>query len=251
MYPLIARTRAELDYYNLRLQLMKERAEQATQLIALVQAENDFKSADSLFKDKVIAEQKYQQVVLQRDSLRTSVTERSNLLQNLERDLKGFIIPEHAEGPNPIQAALAVEEAKLKEIEAAQGPRPLYSPIDGMVSFVNRQSGESVTAGTPVVTISAMQAEQIIAFVRQPLVFQPKQGMTVHVRSRTPRRETGEAKVIQVGAQMEPYDTAMLPVPGTRTTEWGLPVQISMPMGLNIFPGELVDIIFEKSRSSH
>jgi hypothetical protein len=47
---------------------------------------------------------------------------------------------------------------------------------------------------------------------------------------------------------MEAFDTAMLPVPGTRPTEWGLPVQISMPMGLSLFPGELVDIIFEKAK---
>jgi multidrug resistance efflux pump len=249
MAPIFRLSQLELDYYRLRLDLMKERGLQATELISLADAEDDFTRSKQLFKDNVIPEVKYQQVKATRDLLFVSVTERSNLLQNLDHQLKGFVIPENTPGSlSPIDAAIAIQEAKLREIEAAQGPRPLYSPIDGMVTFVNRQSGEGVTAGTPVVTVSAMQAEQIIAFVRQPLVFQPKQGMTVHVRSRSPRRETGEAKVIQVGAQMEPYDTAMLPVPGTRTTEWGLPVQITMPMGLNIFPGELVDIIFDKKR---
>jgi multidrug resistance efflux pump len=249
MAPIFRLSQLELDYYRLRLDLMKERGLQATELISLANAEDDFTRSKQLFKDNVIPEVKYQQVKATRDLLFVSVTERSNLLQNLDHQLKGFVIPENTPGSlSPIDAAIAIQEAKLREIEAAQGPRPLYSPIDGMVTFVNRQSGEGVTAGTPVVTVSAMQAEQIIAFVRQPLVFQPKQGMTVHVRSRSPRRETGEAKVIQVGAQMEPYDTAMLPVPGTRTTEWGLPVQITMPMGLNIFPGELVDIIFDKKR---
>jgi multidrug resistance efflux pump len=194
-------------------------------------------------------EAKFQQAKTQRDTLFVSVTERSNLLQSLDHQLKGFVIPESQQGAiTPIDAAIAIQEAKLKEIELAESPRPLYAPIDGMVTFVNRQSGESVVAGAPVCTISAMQAEQIVAFVRQPLPFQPKQGMIVHVRTRSPRRDTGEAKVIQVGAQMEPFDTAMLPIPGTHPTEWGLPVQISMPMGLNIFPGELVDIIFDRRK---
>jgi multidrug resistance efflux pump len=250
MGPALGQVRAQLDYFTLRLQLMKERGEQATQLIALEQAEGDFKRAKQLFEvDKVLPEAKFQQAKTTRDSLVASVTERSNLLQTLDRELKTFVIPEHGSGSlNPIQAAIAVQEARLHEIEAAQGPRPLFSPIDGMVTFVSRQSGEAVTAGTPVVTVSAVDADQIIAFIRQPLSFQPKQGMAVHVRSRTPRRQTGEAKVIQVGAHMEAFDTAMLPIPGTRPTEWGLPVQITMARGLNLFPGELVDIIFDKPK---
>jgi len=250
MGPVIQGVRVHLDYFNLRLQLMKERGEQATQLIALDQAEGDFKRAEQLFKiDKVLTEAKFQQAKTMRDSLVASVTERSNLLQTLDRELKAFVIPESGSGSvNPIQSAIAVQEARLKEIEAAQGPRALFAPIDGMITFVSRQSGEAVTAGTPVVTVSAVQADQIIGFVRQPLVFQPKPGMTVHVRSRTPRRETALAKVIQIGAHMEAFDTAMLPIPGTKPTEWGLPVQITMPMGLSLFPGELVDIIFEKAK---
>jgi hypothetical protein len=93
--------------------------------------------------------------------------------------------------------------------------------------------------------ISAVQTEQIVAYVRQPLVFHPKIGMGVHVRSRTPHRETGPATVVQVGAQMEPYNTAMLPIPATRPIEWGLPVLISLPQGLKLVPGELVDIVFD------
>jgi len=249
MGPALGQVRAQLDYFNLRLQLMKERGEQATQLIALEQAEGDFKRAQELFTEKVLNAAKFEQAKTLRDSLVASVTERSNLLQTLDRELKTFVIPEHGSGSlNPIQAAIAVQEAKLHEIEAAQGPRPLFSPIDGMVTFVSRQSGEAVTAGTSLVTVSAVDADQIIAFVRQPLSFQPKQGMAVHVRSRTPRRQTGEARVIQVGAHMEAFDTAMLPIPGTRPTEWGLPVQISMARGLSLFPGELVDIIFDKPK---
>jgi len=248
MLPVLKRSQFDLDYYGLRLKFMEQRAEQAKALIDLVQAEDDFKRAKTLFEveNKVITEASYQKAKTTRDGLVAIITERSNLISSLEKDLKNFVIPEQGSSTmNPIQAAIAVEDAKLKEIEAADSPRPLYAPIDGMISFVNRLAGEAIPAGTPIVTISSMQSEQIVAFVKQPLIFQPKQGMTVHVRTRSPRRQTADAKIIQVGARMESFDTGMLPIPGTRATEWGLPVQISMPMGLNLFPGELVDIIFD------
>src|SRR4051812_113861 len=55
MAPILRASQAELDYYRLRLDLMKERGTQATELISLAQAEDDFKRAKQLFEsDKVI-----------------------------------------------------------------------------------------------------------------------------------------------------------------------------------------------------
>jgi multidrug resistance efflux pump len=246
MEPLIARERASLSYYSLRLDMMKARGDQATQNILLRQAMDDFKRQEELFKDKIIPENVFQQAQTKVDTLQTSIIERSNLLETLQANLKNFDLPDITQQSNsPIQAAIAVEEAKLRRLEAMQGTRPLLAPIDGMVSFVYRRTGESVVAGEPLLMISAVQSDQVVAYVRQPLVFQPKIGMDVQVRSRNPRRETGKASVRQVGAQMESYNTAMLPIPSTRPVEWGLPVLLSLPQGLKLVPGELVDIVFE------
>ena len=174
---------------------------------------------------------------------------RGHLQEIPQTRLKNFVVPEQNQSSlNPITAAIAVQEANLRQIETAESPRTLYAPMDGVVSFVHRRAGESVLAGESIITISSVQSEQIVAFIRQPLIYKPKTGMTVHVRVRTAHRETGDATVIQVGAQMEPYSTAMLPIPSTRPQEWGLPVALTMPVGLNLFPGELVDVIFDAKK---
>lgn len=243
--PLLGPARAYLQYYQLRVDLMKELASQATQEINWRAAEDDLTRAKSLFADKIIPETALQKAETKAQTLRTSILQRSNLLERLQTDLKNFALPEQAQNStNPIQAAIAVHEAKLREIEAMASPRILYAPIDGMVSVVNRQSGETVVAGESLITISSVQSDQILAYVRQPLIFQPKAGMAVHVRARTPQRHTGDANVIQVGPQMEPYSTVMLPIASNHPQEWGLPISVSMPAGLPLVPGELVDIIF-------
>ena len=248
MAPAIGAAQTDLDYYRLRLDLMKERASQATDIVQLRQKELDFKRAQELYAEKppVIPQAQYELAQTAVAALKTTIHERSNLLERLEADLKNFVIPEqHGGSLNPITAAIAVQEAKLSQIEAAESPRTFYAPIDGIVSFVHRRSGESVMAGESIVTISSVQSEQIVAFVRQPLTYRPKAGMAVHVRVRTAHRETGEATVITVGAQMEPYNSAMLPFTSNRPQEWGLPIALTMPVGLNLFPGELVDVIFD------
>lgn len=248
MAPVLGPAQTDLAYYRLRLDLMKERATQAESLIQLRQKEEEFKRAQELYDEKprVISDAQYQLARTAVDALKTAISERSNLLERLEADLKNFVLPEQGRGStNPIQAAIAVQEAKLREIEAAESPRFLYAPIDGVVSFIHRRAGESVIAGDSIITISSVQSEQIVGFVRQPLIYQPKVGMAVHVRLRTPHRQTAEATVMQIGAQMEPFNTLMLPFPSTHPQEWGLPVAISLPAGLKLFPGELVDIIFE------
>src|SRR5438477_2085852 len=251
MAPIVGAAQVDLNYYSLRLNLMKERTSQATDIVNLRQKEADFKRAQELYDEKppVITPVQYELARTAVEMLRTTIQERSNLLERLELDLKNFVVPEQNRGSlNPITAAIAVQETKLREIEAAQSPRTLYAPIDGVVSFVHRRAGESVVAGESIITISSVQSEQIVAFVRQPLIYRPKTGMTVHVRVRTPHRETGDSTVIQVGAQMEPYSTAMLPIPATRPQEWGLPVALTMTAGLNQFHGELVDVIFDAKK---
>jgi multidrug resistance efflux pump len=251
MAPVLDIAGADLKYYQLRLELMKERAAQAADRVNLHQAQEDFKRAEPLFQDKIITPAQFDLKKTAVDLLETSIKERAKALERLDEDLKNFVLPEGLQGGslNPIQASIAVQEMKLKEIEAADSPRFLYSPIDGTVSFVHRRSGESVLAGEAVITISSVQSDQIVGYVRQPLVYSPKIGMAVHVRARTAHRETGEATITQIGPQMEAYSSAMLPFVSTRPIEWGLPVLVSLPAGLKLTPGELVDIIFESKES--
>jgi hypothetical protein len=98
-------------------------------------------------------------------------------------------------------------------------------------------------AGEPIFSISSPRSQHIIGYLRQPLAFEPKVGDRVSVYPRRPHRTVATAKVIQVGAQMELL-TAPLRLRGSvPAMDRGLPVLLDLPAGLNVHPGELVDLV--------
>jgi multidrug efflux pump subunit AcrA (membrane-fusion protein) len=120
----------------------------------------------------------------------------------------------------------------------------LLAPIDGIVSAVLHREGESVPAGEAVVTISALSADRIIAYVRQPLNFEAKADLPIEVRARSVHRAIGTGKILAVGTQLEPISGQLLPSRpgGGSTIEYGLPIMVSIPPGLKVLPGEIVDL---------
>ena len=140
-----------------------------------------------------------------------------------------------------IDTAVKAQEAKFREsVEIA-----LRSPIDGVVTKVNRNPGENIMAGDTLISLSGERGENIIGFLRQPISFEPKAGDVVLVRSRGNRQKLAEARIKEVGARLEPY-TQPLRVRGFDSSqERGLPVLIGLPQDLTLHPGELVDLILK------
>src|ERR1051326_4197198 len=56
-----------------------------------------------------------------------------------------------------------------KQLLELQKPLVFKAPIDGKITAVLNRAGERVVAGAPLVTISSTRAQQIVAFVRQPI----------------------------------------------------------------------------------
>ena len=117
--------------------------------------------------------------------------------------------------------------------------------IDGVVSLVLRKAGEAVVPGEVVVRVTATRPPQITGFLRQPLPALPKPGTVATVRTRGHPRTSGEAKVLQVGAAMEPITPSLLAalhLPPNQLVEPGLRVVLAVPAGMNLRPGEHVDV---------
>jgi len=113
--------------------------------------------------------------------------------------------------------------------------------VDGIITAVNHRSGESVTAGEPVVAIASEAPVRIIGYLRAPNLDAAKVGMKVRVRSRNARRETALAQITELGAQLATPPLA-LATPMNPGADLALPVEISVPSNLKIRPGELLDI---------
>lgn len=160
----------------------------------------------------------------------------------------GVARPEGQESSS-VRAAIEVESRNLDLIEAQMMPIELVAPFDGIVSIVHRWSGESVQAGEPILTVSQEKASRVVAFIRQPLHSEARQGIKVEVRSRARKHEVGVGEVLRVGAQLEPIFASLLPKTSSSTggggqtsAENGLPILVSLPANVSVLPGEIVDL---------
>lgn len=241
--------RVTLEFERLQLDWIKGRVELASLTGRLQQAEADLARAEQLFKQGLVTDQSLFQLKTTRDALSAQVAEQSRLVAHLEPIVRNYAPADAKDAGFSSQSALAaaikVQEAKLRLAEEQLTPVPLVAPIDGIVSLLLRRDGEAVTAGEPIVRITATRSERLTGFLRQPLPFEPKPGMAVQVRTRTPARLAATTKILQVGPAMEPISPSLLSamhLPVNPPPEPGLRVQMAVPAGLPLRPGEFVDV---------
>ncbi|MCX8155987.1 MAG: hypothetical protein N3J91_06005 [Verrucomicrobiae bacterium] len=229
---------------SLRHNIWQRKIELANDRAQLVYAEAQLQRAHSNLLNNVTSQADYDLAKATAESLRGKVAELERLIQAMEQNVakleKGVRTGEGDEANRAIARAI---EAKQEEIKALSAPLVIKAPMSGVVSAVYKRKGERVVRGDVIVMISSMEAERIVAYVRQPLNVKPKVGDMVEVRSRSQGRALAQAKVMKVGTQLEPINPAILPMAVQNgVMEYGLPMIITLPKGLALMPGEIVDI---------
>lgn len=169
--PLLAQERIKVDLERLRLDLLNQKVLLATARVELRYAEAEYERMTALREgsDDVVSDSDVDAALRDRDSARQELDGRSNLVQQIERNLTTLRanrpLPTDSPVPEGWQAALELQEQRLKQALAEFGPITLLAPIPGTVSTVYRRSGENVAAGEPIVTITATHSDRIQAFL--------------------------------------------------------------------------------------
>lgn len=165
--------------------------------------------------------------------------------QPASRDIQTFLAP--------IQAAVAVQEARMREVQVQMESLEVRAPTDapegerGMtISEIWRRPGQFVRAGDPIITLAVPQSRFVVSYVRETQGFRPKVDMPVTVRIRSVPVRIVNGRVKGVGPQVAGVPRHQLRDPQYR--EWGLPVRIQVDEDLDLPPGELVDITFVLAR---
>jgi hypothetical protein len=150
-----------------------------------------------------------------------------------------------AEAPKPIRTLQKVSSGEIisRVVTTAdpKAPKAITSPIEGVVTSIRKLPGDIIAAGEPIMTVSSDKPDRIIAFLRQPMVFNPEVGMVVELRPRGRMKKAVESKIAKVGSQLAPIRGSLLQ-PGQTRTELGLPIIIDTPKDIPLYPGEIVDI---------
>jgi multidrug resistance efflux pump len=263
MDPVLNQHRDAVNYQQLRLAWLVQRVDLASARVRLQFAENELERVGKLYEEKIVPKgipqgqnqngvTGYDVAMRDRDALRTEVDERAKVVAEIEQKLQELKVPRGWESPQvdgpAISAAIALQDDRLRLTEAQLNPVILKAPMSGVVSQVLRRSGETVVAGQPIISIAAAQSQHIIGYMRQPLPFEPKVGDAVRVYTRRPHRQRADARIVQVGAEMELVSAPMRLRGYTTAMERGLPIMLDMPAGLQVRPGELVDLMIQPSQ---
>jgi multidrug resistance efflux pump len=247
MRPVVAQQQNAMDYDRLRLDWMRQRTQLAADRVNLELAETEFHRMEELWKDKIVAQRVYDQAKATRDRLQNEVESRAKLLDEEEANFRSLQLTNGVDiskvSADPLRAAIAVQESKLRLTEAELSPITLLSPIDGIVSTIFHRSGEAVTAGQPILAVATLNPVRIVGYLRAPILDEPKPGTSVEIRTRGLHREVGSGKILEIGTQMEPIPPTMLSPTKFANSELGLPIDISLPPNLKIRAGELVDVV--------
>lgn len=252
------KTRNVDSYSRLRSSLATERINLELARIRLQQVESEFDRARQLLDQHIIASGSsiqrndfgYDVALRDRDAVRKEIQERTALVAQLEKDLGQMGrtgVVEVSPSDAAVEDAIRSEQERMRQL---QKRLVLKAPIDGFVSTVNHRPGEKVAAGEPILAISADTSDRIIGWVRQPVRARPAVGDVVEVRPNRPGKGLVRAIVTDVGGQMEPVSLTALP-PNTppNHVEVGLQFMAKAPAGVDLIPGEMLELTL-KSRSS-
>ncbi len=251
----LMQARMELDkernldaYSRLRLDMLNEKVALEQARVKLRQAESQFDRVTALYTNNIVGKDSllnnvvsYESVLRERDALRQEVTDRTKTLEQWELDLKRMEANAaliSAPRDPVIEEAIKAQQDVLR-LESK--PTTLRAPIDGVVSMVHKRSGEKVIVGEPLIVITPLESDRIIAWVRQPLNTVPTTNDTAHIRTRTTRRQVANAQIVAVGTQLEPIDPMLLS-PDGKVLDRGLPLMIKIPPGMALTPGEYLDV---------
>lgn len=251
--PVITQQRNAMDYQQLRLDWMRQRTQLAAARVSLGLAESEYQRMEQLFKEQIVSQRDCEQAKANRDRFDQEVTELSRLVEEGEHGFQQIqrtnVAPITPDSPDPMTAAIAVQESKLRLTEAELSPLLVKAPIDGVVSTIFHRAGEAVTPGQPILSLATLNPVRIVGYVRAPLVIEPKVGMSVEVRARGRSRQRAQATVTAVGSQLEPVPPTLLGPINFANIVQGLPIDISLPPDLRILPGEVVDIELRSGRN--
>jgi len=237
--------RGRQNQQRLMNDLLEARLERAAKRAELKFAETNVLSLSNLVERGAATPIQLEAAVAVRDSLREEIKGYDAFIESLD---KGLLANELSAAEEALRKEVLETIAwKEKELELAMKPSVLKAPYDCMIMMVHHYAGERVIRGQPIVSLSTLAATNVIGYVRQPIQRRPQLDEEVQVTTRTTPRRTAMARVTKIAAQLEPINPALLS-PDTPRMEVGLPIVVTLPPGLNLLPGEFVDIAFLPKR---
>ena len=243
--PSVAQRNA-LDYEQLRLNTEKLRTEIVTAKINAERAVMEQRRSQALFDAGIQSADLHETVIKGLQVWQSELEAKSKQLAEAEigltrlRALGDPTWTNQFEGDLPYHQELQVRLELAREITA---PVTLVAPIDGVVTYVC-QPDEVIREGDPVVVIEAQSGFHVVAYLRQPLPFNPQPGGRIEIATRQSPVLRAQSSIRQIGPQYQIITNALTLLRPGQMVDVGLPIIVDLPPGLPVRPGEVVQILW-------
>ncbi|HYE30012.1 MAG TPA: hypothetical protein VEH27_01160 [Methylomirabilota bacterium] len=242
--------RNTFDYERLRVEALRMRQDMTMAQVNLDRAEKMLPRHEALAKERLLSQDIYEQTLRDRDFYKAEVEQTRESLREIEARLEQLRAMAHSATPgtNAVSQEMVTNlTAQIDTLQTNWNPVSLVAPLSGEVQYY-RQAGEFVSAGEQLLVINAPKAERIVAYLKQPLPFEPEVGMKLEVVAHKRKPLRFETTIAQVGARLEVITNSIAFIPPDALVDTGLPVVMGIPDGVSLRPGEVVDVILKRQQ---
>lgn len=244
--------RFNVDVQNARLRILELKTQIETDLIMLEDLALEVKIVQGLLDQDAIAPYELQKAETQYNALAKKIEESKHLLTQTEQDLQQarqrrdeFVQrqPLHPSVDGVLEVihkAIEVQEQRITQIMGRHQALVLKSPIDGMVSQIQKGPGETVLSGESILTITELEPREIVAYADENQMDRVKERMVVQLIKNNNPAQIANSQVVHLGSTIELMPQRLWRNPNI--AQWGRPMLIKIPPGLKLVPGETVGI---------
>ena len=263
-----------VDADQARLQILSLKAQIASDRVLLTDLAAEVEITGALVKEDAVAPYEFQKAKAQHDSLANKVQENETMLAQAEKDLvlakqrlddfaqRQLVHPSVDGALEVIRKEIRVQEELVQgfvdQLEAMKARRviELKVPVAGVVISIQgranqailrrpgedviRQVGEVVQAGESILAIAELKPTEIVAYVSDSQLGLVREKTPVEIVKSRPPEQKAQCEVTYVGPTLELMPEQLWRNPAV--PQWGRPVVIEIPEGLELVTGELVGI---------
>jgi len=263
-----------VDADQARLQILSLKAQIASDRVLLTDLAAEVEITGALVKEDAVAPYEFQKAKAQHDSLAKKVQENETMLAQAEKDLvlarqrlddfsqRQLVHPSVDGALEVIRKEIRVQEelvqGLVEQLEALKARRviELKAPVAGVVISIQgranqailrragedviRQAGEVVQAGESILAVAESRPSEIVAYVSESQLGLVREKTPVEIVKSRPPEQKARCEVTYIGPTLELMPEQLWRNPAV--PQWGRPIVIRIPEGLELVAGELVGV---------
>ncbi|NQT04133.1 MAG: HlyD family efflux transporter periplasmic adaptor subunit [Planctomycetes bacterium] len=217
----------ELEKAQVQYNALAKKIEEDEHL--LEQAKSDLEQAQQRYDEYARKHLFHPSVDNALDVIRKEIGVQERLMDGLLSQLEALKSREALELKSPFDGVVVGMQANANEVA-------LRRPGENVL----RRPGEVVTAGDPIFAVAETEPSEIVAYVSEAQLGQVREKMPVELIKNTQPAQIAWSEVIFVGPTAELMPERLwrnIAIP-----QWGRPIIVNIPEGLELVPGEIVGI---------